>query len=251
MFLIGAIRTEVLAALGNLSQEIQRLVIGRGERLSWHGKRRSLKHPLIEMFVKKIHYSVTGKSLARGEVIDHISLYFPDKINGVSLDRYLLDRSFYKPRDIVHRLEAAKTEFPDEIKFSEEALTGSEKIYSNAMLEELRLELSAYFSEKEISAVQLLFSGQPSRFTLDDFEARADRLRRMASGIDTLRQRVGLLELLNTLFSLGAVGNEFSDASRGGRRNRKNIWIFRGDNTLLPHKQMVLNRSLWKALTTT
>lgn len=250
LYLIGAVRSEVLSALGNLSQEVQRTVTGRGQSLSWTTTRRSITHPILLMISNKIHKSITGRV---SDNLDEnlVYKYFPKTVGGVNIDIYLLDRSFYKPRDLINRIEAAKSVYPDSCDFNERVLQGSEKAYSSTMLEELKLELSAYYSDEQVNSIVLMFSGRRPYFNLNNLKERVEVLRRFSGSISLFDVDDNLITLLNRMFRLGAVGNEFSPHARSGKATPKiNNWVHRGDQTLLIQKQMVLNRSLWKALTT-
>lgn len=247
ILVIAAVRTEILNSFGPLGQEIERVVRGKSEHLSWYDSRRSKYHPIMLMMAKKIAHSLKYEYISEFELQKTIiEKFFPNKVSGLPLDAYLLDRSFFKPRDIVQRLNAAARVFPDEESFSEDVLVRSEKQYSVVMLQELELMLSANFSKEDIGAIKLLFSGKKPHFFVDDILSRIRERSRFSAAVRGLSSRVDVAELLNLLFKFGAVGNEF----RASKNNKaiRNCWVFRGDSELIIDRRMVLNRSLWRAL---
>lgn len=101
IYLIVAIRSEIISAIGPTGHEIERLIHDRGVTLSWHTKRRSLDHPILMIVKKKIAASLNV------EVNDSLlTAYFQNPIYNIPLEVFLLDQSFYRPRDIMWRLRA-------------------------------------------------------------------------------------------------------------------------------------------------
>lgn len=152
IFLIASIRREVVDAIGPLGQEVTRVVHDRGVSLSWHHAQRSLSHPLIELVRKKISAAIGPQYYG-----DAISDYFDAKIDGEDLDAFLLDRSFYRPRDLMWRLTFAQKAFPSRPKFDTHALKETESDYSSQLWSEIEYELSASLSPDEVSAVTSIF----------------------------------------------------------------------------------------------
>ena len=69
VFIIGAIRREVVDAIGPLGQEVTRVIHDRGINLSWHHAQRSLNHPLIQIIRKKIQNAL-GPSYTGDIILD-------------------------------------------------------------------------------------------------------------------------------------------------------------------------------------
>nr|WP_314463621.1 hypothetical protein [uncultured Novosphingobium sp.] len=82
--IIGAVRSEVIDAMGSLGQEIDRLVHDKGFSISWHHANRSASHPLIQIIAKKIKLSEETHGFEVSS--DSIRTYFPNNINGQSID---------------------------------------------------------------------------------------------------------------------------------------------------------------------
>ena len=154
---LGAVRSEVIDSMGSLGQEVDRLVHDKGFLISWHHSNRSVSHPLMEIVTKKIQLSESAAGIAHSQ--DPIAKYFPPLIDGRSLEAFLLDKSFYKPRDIVWRLSLAQKLFPNETFFSRDVLHDTEAEYSAKLWDEVRYELSATYSDDEINAIEMVLAG--------------------------------------------------------------------------------------------
>lgn len=241
IYIIGAIRREVVDAIGPLGQEVTRVIHDRGISLSWHHAQRSLNHPLIELIRKKIK-SALGSDYTGDPIVD----YFDEKIDGEPLDSFLLDRSFYRPRDIMWRLTFAQTAFPNRQKFDSHALKETENDYSSQLWSEIEYELSASLSPEEISAVTSIFSGIKRLFFLKDLEEVGNRKGRYSKNVEHFLRSHALADVCNMLYTHGALGNDFRTGTTGS--TSRNRWIFRGDNALLVDQRMTLNPSIRKAL---
>ncbi|MGE0700824.1 MAG: ATP-binding protein, partial [Hyphomicrobiaceae bacterium] len=136
-----AVRSEVLDALGAEGQEVTRLAHDCGVNIAWHYAKRGLDHPLIEMVRKKVWASEKSAKIELSE--DPIETYFPTSVKGIPLDAFLLDQSFYKPRDLVWRLTIAQRFSPAASKFDEQAFTQTDVDYSAKLWDEILYELSA------------------------------------------------------------------------------------------------------------
>ena len=239
IYLYCAIRSEVLGAMGALGQEVDRLVYDRGTNIVWHHAPRSLEHPLLNVVRKKIKASIAGF------VGDPIVSLFPDELQGELLEVFLLDRSFYRPRDLMWRLSLAIEDFPNATKFSEDVLLRTEGEYSNRLWAEIEYEISAIYTPEEIEAITTVLSGAPRYFRLQDVVQRAKQREHSSEVLRVLNVRENWADILRNLYRLGAIGNNFRSGSRGQFRNR---WVFRGDKTLLVDEQMEINPALAKHL---
>lgn len=239
IYLIAAVRSEVLYALGGEGQEVERLVEDFSEKFVWHVGRRDSSHPLIDVIRMKILTSERRQKLPdRGDAIER---YFPPQINGMSSVAYLLDFSFYKPRDLIVRMLVAQQTYPTEAQFSQSVIEKTASEYARKLWLEVKYELSAIYRNEEIAVIESLFNAKTAFFRLDEFSSRLNDYALVSEAAQSLQRRRGARQILDDLFRLGAVGNEWTERSRG----RVNRWIFRGELSLLHERQMVLNRALW------
>lgn len=242
--LIAAVRSEVVDQMGSLGQEVDRLVHDRGFVIAWHHSKRSLAHPLLRMISRKIQASEqTYNSLDEKDVFER---YFPEQINGTSIDAFLLDRSFYKPRDLVWRLSLAQKLFPSEEAFSQEVLFNTENEYSAKLWDEIRYELSAAYAEGEIDIIESVLSGGARSFDLETVTERFTLSADRSPSVALLLARKSVVDILNDLYRLGAIGNAFRAGTSAS--DMKNRWAFRGDSNLLVDKRMEIHAALIKRL---
>ncbi|MDG3439789.1 P-loop ATPase, Sll1717 family [Nitrospirillum amazonense] len=244
LHILAAVRSEVIDTMGSLGQEVDRLVHDRGFLISWHHSNRSLYHPLMQMIAKKI----TASEKAAGVEVsaDALQSYFVPQVNGESIDAFLLDRSFYKPRDIVWRLTIAQRLFPNEILFSDKVLRDTEIEYSSKLWDEVRYELSAIYSDVEVDLLEDVFSGGSASFEFSQIENRFFEKARLSSALAALIGKRSVREILSDFYRIGAIGNSFRAGSTG--TDMRNRWSFRGDPTLLVDKRMVIHPALLKRL---
>lgn len=242
--LIAAVRSEVVDGMGSLGQEVDRLVHDKGFVIAWHHARRSLDHPLVRMIGRKLKASEEAEKFFRE--VDPLIRYFPQNVDGLPIDAALLDRSFYKPRDLVWRLSLAQKLFPSANNFSIDVLHDTEGEYSSKLWDEIRYELSAVYSEMEIDVVEMVLSGGQMHFDLSDAEARFSLAAKRSADVAPLLDRRAVADILADLYRLGAIGNAFRAGSSGG--DIRNRWAFRGDPTLLVDKRMTIHPALMKRL---
>ncbi|WP_459678540.1 P-loop ATPase, Sll1717 family [Acidisoma sp. 7E03] len=238
--IIGAVRSEVIDSMGSLGQEIDRLVHDRGFLISWHHSNRSVSHPLMEIVRRKLAFSETVAGLTQND--DILARYFPNSIDGKSIESFLLDKSFYKPRDIVWRLSLAQKLFPAETRFTQSVLHDTEMEYSSKLWDEVRYELSAIYSDDDINNIEAVLAGSSSAFSIDDMERRFDEGSKSSRLLTALLTRRSVREILTDLYRIGAIGNVFRTGATGSQIRHR--WIFRGDPTLLVEKRMEIHSAL-------
>ncbi len=244
LHVLAAVRSEVIGSMGSLGEEVDRLVHDRGFHISWHHAKRSMNHPLMQIIARKI----TASEQAAGVAIspDPLEAYFSAQVNGQPIDALILDKSFYKPRDIVWRLNIAQSLFPDESNFSDTILRETETEYSNKLWDEVRYELSAIYSDSEVESLEEVISGGAASFELKEIEQRFRDKEGHSSTLRKLLERRSIRDILADLYRLGAIGNSFRVGSTG--TDIRNRWSFRGDPTLLADKRMVIHPALLKRL---
>lgn len=239
--LYTAVRSEVLDAIGVDGQEVSRIAQDRGFNIAWHFDKRSLNHPLFNMVRRKIWSSEVSMGLEICK--DPIEQYFAKTVGGVDLEVFILDQSFYKPRDIILRLIVAQEQFPLSERFDGIVLAKTDIDYSSKMWEEVAYELSAIYDAGEVGAIENLLFGSHQVFELSTI---AERLRLMSStsvSAKAIVQRRGIKVLLQDLYRLGAIGNYFKQSG-----SIKQRWVHRGEAKLIETQAMAVHSSLHKRL---
>jgi len=166
LFLISSLRTEVLNSVLELGHEIGRDIDDYGDRLDWSSAKDSEEHPLLMLVGKKI-------SSSTGVDQKHVwSTFFPDTIHGQPYYKFILNSSYYRPRDIIRLLRVAKNFRNSDQKFSQVHFDETAREYSKQTWLEVTEELLASYSTTEVSALQRLFLGFHTRFFVEDIEYR-------------------------------------------------------------------------------
>lgn len=243
IFLVSSLRTEVLHSVLELGHEIGRDVDDYGDKLDWSDAKDSPEHPLLKLIAKKI--AVSSKT-SESEVWDR---FFPDKINNQEYYRFLLNSSYYRPRDIVRLLRVARDHDKNVAAFTTAHFDQTSTEYSKQTWLEITEELLASYSPEQITALQRVFLGFNTHFFMADLEERV-RLRHQSDReVQALFQKKGMSRVLSDLYRIGVLGNDFvvRDGRSGTRRRYR--WVFRGNTTLNDAERMAIHKSLWKHLT--
>lgn len=243
IFIVAAVRSEVLAVVDRIGQEIGRDVQDFSMRVDWSQGRRAPDHLLMRLMELKIKASEIQRF---GKVKNHhpLQTYFPSAVSGMPVHNYLLDFSMYRPRDIVRRLGLVRRAYPNDWKFTEDALRGTSDEYSRQMWQEAREELVPGYNPEEVVGLEQAFIGFKRYFYLRQFEETLMDSSRRNAALRSLLERHPPQQILRDLFRLGVVGNHIltGDAKRSGVHSR---WAFRGDTTLAIERRMAFHKCLW------
>jgi hypothetical protein len=244
IFIISSLRTEVLHSVLELGHEIGRDVDDYGDKLDWSDAKVSPQHPLLNLIVKKIAIS---SETNESEVW---TKFFPDKINNQEYYRFLLNSSYYRPRDIVRLLRVARDHDRNAKAFTTAHFDQTSTEYSKQTWLEITEELLASYSPEQINAPQRVLLGFNTHFFTTDLEERVRSRHQSDHEVKTLFQKKGITRILSDLYRIGVLGNDFveRDKSQKGTRRRYR-WIFRGNTTLNDAERMAIHKSLWKHLT--
>ena len=246
--IVCAVRSEVLDSLRSVGEEVQRRVHDRGVEIDWRSYNCDLKHPIIQMIRNKLAYSEKKYFIKDIQYLstvgDIIFRYFPERVGGIRLENFLLDKSFYRPRDLVIRLNIAKNRNPDSTSFTESILKSTEAEYSNQLWDEVEYGLRASYDEEGIRFIIKAFSGKEAYFELREFENRLTAHAPNNMGAKKILKEKGPVAILEDLYRMGVVGNSY--ISGHGKYTNRNRWIFRGDREIFTDKRMVLHQALWR-----
>lgn len=237
LYICATIRSEVLHSILELGHEISKDIDDYGINLDWSNSPTSPSHPLMNLIGRKMAKSVSCEE-------DQVwGKFLPEKIKGDPYYAYILHSSYYRPRDIVRLLRVARDQDPTSTKYTNAHFEKSLTAYSTETWLEITEELLAIYSAPEISSIEKLFLGFTDRFFLSELEERVIKKYRNDSNMQSLIKHHGLTKILNDLYRIGVVGNDFY--SNGKSRQR---WIFRANATLNEDERMSIHRSLHKHL---
>ena len=157
---------------------------------------------------------------------------------------FLLNHTWYRPRDIVRILRRAKESAGGATFFSEAVFDTIGKDYSKFAWIEVKEELNVKFSADEIAAIERILLGFNSHFNFAQFKAHAELLSARYSAIGKLMARWPLIDLLGKLYELGVLGNYYEVLNENKVYVRIGRFAFRGDDTLLPEQEMMIHPAL-------
>lgn len=242
IYLLSTLRSEVLHSVLELGHEIGRDIDDYGLKLDWSESKDAIDNPLMDMIRKKI--SVSAK-IEESEVWGKV---FPERINNQIFYKFILNSSYYRPRDIVRLLRVARDFRDSDETFTTEHFDRTSTEYSKQTWLEVTEELLAVYSTVDIGALQKLFLGFHTHFFKRDLENRIQSRHRDDKAVNDLIAKHDVGKILSDLYRIGVVGNDFlASNSKGGRRIRHR-WIFRGNTTLNDSERMSFHKSLWKHL---
>ncbi|MFD2233350.1 P-loop ATPase, Sll1717 family [Phaeospirillum tilakii] len=244
IFIVSSLRTEVLHSILELGHEIGRDVDDYGVRIDWSDGTDSSNHPLLRLIAKKISAS-SGVS-----EVDVWKTFFPDKISGQPYYKYILNSSYYRPRDIVRLLRVAREFRSEDLSFTSDHFEKTSIEYSKQTWLEVTEELLAIYSSIEISALQRFFLGFNTHFYKEDLLERIRIRYSQDPAIQELFSSHPLSKILSDLYRIGVVGNDFCvKKNKSGKPLQfRNRWIFRGNTEINDSERMAVHKSLWKHL---
>lgn len=242
IFLISSLRTEVLHSVLELGHEIGRDVDDYGDRLDWSSSTDGPEHPLLKIVARKIAVS------SETDVGEVWRKYFPEKINNQDYFKFILNSSYYRPRDIVRLLRVARDYNNDSEFFTTAHFDQTSLEYSRQTWLEITEELLASYRPEMIAALQRFFLGFNTHFRKSDIEERSANKYRNDTEIKSLFNKNDISRTLSDLYRIGVLGNDFVVKNSMGKVSHRNRWIFRGNTTLNDTERMTIHKSLWKHL---
>ncbi|NLZ45390.1 MAG: hypothetical protein GX896_01725, partial [Clostridiales bacterium] len=167
--IICSVRTEILRAISRfiVSKELNKITSGFSVAMQWnYSNTSSHLHPIIKVLLKRISIS---KNLNLDKDKDYLQIYqewLPENIQGIEPANYILNNSWFKPRDIVRLLIAMQNSIANtKRKMTQEVFSYSQKQYSIESLEEIKEEMKALYNPREIDEIISCFNGFTTRFS--------------------------------------------------------------------------------------
>jgi hypothetical protein len=154
---------------------------------------------------------------------------------------YILNHTWYTPRDVVMLFNAAKVAATSsEDQFSIPMFERAIGEYSRQIWSEKEEALLANYAREEVDAIIRMLPNIQRGCTISQFDERAAELANRVPNIARIRAERGLRVVLDDLYSLGIIGNRFKQ--QGGRV--VNRWIYRGNTELLHDQRIAIHDAL-------
>lgn len=247
IYILLAVRSEVLRTVAVYGKEINKLIEDFGIRIAWNTAGNELDHPLLEIITRRINTSEELAGLPRTPASGVWSTFFPREVQRRPVREYILHQTWYRPRDIVRMFNSICEQFPEETRIGHQCFDAIRQTYSADSWTEALEELRTTYTQPMLEGLKRVLTGFKVEFTLDEANNRIEHLRGLAATVDNLAGRKRCADVLSDLYRIGVIGNIRSDPSRR-LQTRRPRWSFRGDDEALFDVPFVVHRALWRTL---
>ncbi|WP_026653751.1 P-loop ATPase, Sll1717 family [Butyrivibrio proteoclasticus] len=218
---ICSIRDEILNAINHfiIPKEIGKAISGFEVPLTWnYANSNSHAHPIMQILLKRIEVCERDSN---ENYLDIYRRWFPEKVHDIEPANYILNNSWYKPRDMIRFLICAKNcMFNNNSAFTTNVIDSFTKVYSEESLTEIREELLALYTTEDIDMIISCFTGFKTSFSFAELKTR---IKTLFSGTVLGTKMV---PVLNDLYRLGFIGNYLPET-------KIYRWSYRGDDRLI------------------
>ncbi|QYJ70267.1 hypothetical protein K0H59_14675 [Shewanella sp. FJAT-51649] len=206
--------------------------------IEWDAKI-SKSSPLIKMIITKAKKSSALLSFASDHAV--FDILFPDNVNNIPTEKFLLERTFFRPRDIITFLNSIIEKYPSHSSFKFQTLANARAEYSEYLLDEVRNEMSGHMPDVEIEeSLKLLKNFNRHYFYFKDIVKYYE---------DNVfhYKNIKIEQSLIHLYKFSVLGNVWKNNDRGGKTYQS--WAHRENNSDLDFsKRMVVHIGLREAL---
>jgi hypothetical protein len=206
-------------------------------KIEW-GTKVSVDAALIGMIIHKVKESNALLSLLPNSAI--FRKMFPDAINKIQPERYILERSFFRPRDVITILNLIIEKYPNASYFGWKSFLDVKKDYSEYLLDEIRNEMFGHYNDKEIDDVFKLLKNYNKHFV------KYKELKKYMLKNKFHYENLDLEKMLIGLFKFSAIGNKWHNEYK---RKEYYTWAHRDEKADVDlDKTIVIHLGLREAL---
>ena len=202
MKFICSVRSEIINAISRFvtTKEINKVLNGFSVPLNWsYSNNNAYSHPIIKILLKRIAVCAGYENKTDLEIFNE---WFPEDVNGHDPVSYILNNSWYKPRDMVRLITTAQNCIHNKSScFSQAVFNSITKTYSEDSLLEIKEELQALYTSQEIDIIITCFTGFKATFSYSKFKERVSK-----DFPGTILEK-NMVQVLNDLYRLGFLGN--------------------------------------------
>lgn len=237
--IICSVRSEIVKAISRfiVTKELNKVISGFEVPLIWdYNNTSSYLHPIMQILLKRIEICENDNNLLTQKEI--YQKWFPETIHYIEPANYILNNSWFKPRDIVRLLTSAQNSIESNAPcFNQSVFNACQKRYSQESLLEIQEEMRALYTAQEIDTIINCFTGFRTIFSYKQLQDRINQLYQNT----TLAQN--LTQVVEDLYRLGFLGN-FLPASKTYR------WQHKGDDHVIisPEWRLMVHHALHSAL---
>lgn len=192
------IRTDIFSVLNDT--DLNKLKIINTLNINW-GDRINSDAPLMNLIIQKAKKS--NEELSKLSDYYVFKKLFPQDVKGVSPERFILERTFFRPRDIITFLNIIIEKYPHSGYFGWKGLYEERNSYSEYLFDEVRNEMIGHISQEEIDqGLKLLKNFNKHFFDYSDIKDYFEKNKSFYDKID-------LQKILTEFFKFNVIGNRW------------------------------------------
>jgi len=231
--IIASVRSEVVTSVVSAGFEVNKCIEDYGVTINWFQKGGNyLENPLLKIVERKIHASEKANGLSISK--DIWNSYFESTIHNTEVRKYLLNNTWYRPRDIIRLLLLLQLESVNKYCFDQESFDRAQQEYSNRMWMEFSEELRLEYTPEDLSAIKTFFTKIPIPFTYNSLSERAKQLGDIIPNVKCFFEKVTIAEFIQKMFEIGIIGNT----------GERMVFSFLGDQDISVLDPMVIHNPL-------
>lgn len=231
--IIASIRSEVINSVQSAGFEINKCIEDYGVTVNWFQKGGDYRdNPLLKIIENKIHASEKINGVNPSE--DVWRTYFEEEIQGIEVRKYILNNTWYRPRDIVRLMSLLQYQDHRWNCFTQKTFDSAQQEYSNRMWNELSEELILSYSADDLKGIKIFLNRIQLPFSFDYLCDRAEQLGQIYPNVKTFFDKVSMPDFLEKMFELGVIGNT----------GKRMVFYFFGDQDISLVDPMVIHTPL-------
>lgn len=237
--IICSVRTEIIKSISRfiVTKEMNKVISGFEVPLIWdYNNTTSFYHPIMQILLKRI--AICETNIDKMDLKEIYNKWFPEQIHMIEPSNYILNNSWFKPRDIVRLITSAQNSIESNSEcFSQAVFNACQKKYSLDSLAEICEEMRALYTSEDIDVIISCFTGFRTIFSISQLKERIDSLYS-----NTILSK-NFSEVIEDLYRLGFLGN-YLPASQTYR------WQHKGDDHVILSDEwrLMIHHALQSAL---
>lgn len=212
--IVLALRNQVLDTVSNVGFELNKEIEDYGTQIDWRRRAGdSEESPLLEIIERRVACNLSENDQRRENIWDS---FFPPKVGRLPIKKYILNQTWFKPRDVVRLLKTLQGFCGNAERFDEKLFISIRSEYAKLSWREIEEELSAKYQRDFIEGVARVLNGIKCPFSFQDFNDKFDQEKNNYATVKQIAKSYSALEVLETLFDFGVVGNVGGRDGEGG-----------------------------------
>jgi len=202
----AAIRNEVLNAPVVVGKEINKTTEHFGFEINWNQNVNSFDHPIISVLKQRIiGAEISAFGHRKTERI--LETYFPSAINSTPTQKFIIELTWMRPRDIIRLLLVLKERNPAAETFSDHLIRDALRAYAEKSWTEIEEDLNAKYNSNEIAYIKKLLLTLGDKFLKSKFDSqlRLDKSKNIMP--DGIIESLTSDALLHDLYRVGVIGH--------------------------------------------